>query len=96
MERDSRSIEHNYRVGNWLDRESKNKYKTFHSVREDRLYLKENNYWRVYRSNNARATRIGNIRFTRDDDTVEVLPPHANRIVTYERINQQDVRLICH
>ena len=64
VDRDSRSIAYNYRVGNWLERSTKSKYKTFHSVRENRLYLKENNYWRVYRSDNPRTMRIGNGRYT--------------------------------
>ena len=89
-------IELNYRVGNWIDREPKNKYKSFYSPHHDRLYLKENNYWRVYRSDNPRIImRTGNGRYTRDDDTYDELPLHAKKVATYERISQQAVRLKC-
>ena len=90
---DSRYVYSDYRLGNWTERDPKNKWKCFHSTLHNRLYIKEGSIWRVYRSNNTRNMRSG--RYTHDDDFEIELPDHANKIATYERLSSQNVYLVC-
>ena len=75
----SKRIDYNLQPRGWINEESKNKWKCWYSVTENRLYMKEENRWRAYRSRQSTRFR----RFERTEFIYNELHPSASRSATY-------------
>ena len=74
-----RQIDHNCKVGFWTNEEARKKWICWYSATEDRLYMKEENRWRAYRT----TGRTRNRKYTRTDFIYDDLHVSARRTATY-------------
>ena len=68
--REDRQLHLNFWLGSWTSTKIRDEWECFYSVSVNRIYVREKDQWRLYRSNNTRRSK----KFTKTDNLYDEIP----------------------